>query len=55
MRNLLAGLIVIVIAACAARAADVPSLEQQEPNTWVKRSPLPEGPPGPPPLASKIN
>jgi hypothetical protein len=47
MKNLLAGLIVIVMAASVAKSADVPSIEKQEPNTWVKRSPLPGGPPSP--------
>ena len=36
-----------VWAAKALLAADIPSLEAQSPNTWVKRSPLPSRPPSP--------
>ena len=47
MRNVLISLIVLALAAAVVRAADVVSIEKQEPNTWVKRSPLTGGPPSP--------
>jgi hypothetical protein len=39
--------VVFVVASACCRGADVPSLGAQKPNTWVKRSPLPGGPPSP--------
>ena len=37
---------IFALSACAG-GADGPSLGAQAPNTWVKRSPLPGGPPSP--------
>jgi hypothetical protein len=39
-------LMIGLLAACA-HAADVPSIADQKPNTWVKRSPVPGSPPSP--------
>ena len=37
----------LLLASAYAVAATVPSIADQKPNTWVKRSPLPGGPPSP--------
>lgn len=47
MRNITIVLLVVLALSACALADNVPSVAQQAPNTWVKRSPLPDGPPSP--------